>query len=171
MKKNFCLVRVDSKYCDYLREYDKRVPYNNDNKKLRPFVGILFEINECKYFAPLSSPKPKHMKMKDTIDFVRLDGGLLGAINFNNMIPVKANNVEKINLDEKCNTKEDLLYTNLLKSQIFWLNRHGDKMLVKAKALYFDFITNNLKENIKSRCCNFTLLEEKCNSFNRVANK
>lgn len=51
-------------------------------------MGVLFEINSCKYFAPLSSPKAKHMLMKNQIDFYKIDRGKLGAINLNNMIPV-----------------------------------------------------------------------------------
>ena len=47
------LAIINEKYCDYLRKYDYRVPYNHDNKKLRPFVGILFSVNELLYFAPL----------------------------------------------------------------------------------------------------------------------
>ena len=49
------LVRIDSDYCDYLRKYDSRVPYNYESKKLRPFIGVLFKVNDCMYFAPLSS--------------------------------------------------------------------------------------------------------------------
>ena len=44
MYKNIRIVKVDSSYCDYLRQYDERVPYNYKNKELRPFIGILFEI-------------------------------------------------------------------------------------------------------------------------------
>ena len=29
------LVRIDSDYCDYLRKYDSRVPYNYERKKLK----------------------------------------------------------------------------------------------------------------------------------------
>lgn len=61
---NLILVGLDSKYCDYLRQYDNKVPYNYDGKELRPFVGVLFMVNNCKYFAPLSSPKAKHKKIK-----------------------------------------------------------------------------------------------------------
>lgn len=57
MVKKFKLVIIDSKYCDYLREFDDRVPYNFSKKENRPFVGILFEIENIKYFAPLSSRK------------------------------------------------------------------------------------------------------------------
>ena len=67
MFNNFKIVRVDSDYCDYLRMYDDKVVYNKNEKELRPFVGILFMIGMCEYFAPLSSPKPKHKKMKNYI--------------------------------------------------------------------------------------------------------
>ncbi len=31
------LVRLDSNYCDYLRQFDKRVPYNYDRKRINTF--------------------------------------------------------------------------------------------------------------------------------------
>ena len=57
-------------------------------------VGVLFKIDSKEYFAPLSSPKPKHLKMKNYVDFFKIDNGLLGVINFNNMIPVNKDNYE-----------------------------------------------------------------------------
>ncbi len=158
------LALINKDYCDYLRKFDNRVPYNHNNKKLRPFVGILFSVNELLYFAPLSSPKPKHSKMYDTIDFLRLNNGDLGAINYNNMLPVKSSNITIINT----NDKNDINYSNLLKSQVYWLNRNYNLVITRAKALYFDYTNNNLPENIMKRCCNFKLLEEKCNEYNRV---
>ena len=56
VKEYYKLATVNSEYCDYLREFDYRVSYNANKKKLRPFVGVLFEIDKIKYFAPLSSP-------------------------------------------------------------------------------------------------------------------
>ena len=32
MYRNFNIVKVDYKYCDYLRKFDYRVPYNKDRK-------------------------------------------------------------------------------------------------------------------------------------------
>ena len=66
---NLKIVRVNSDYCDYLRKFDNKVAYNKNEKELRPFIGILFQIDTCKYFAPLSSPKLKHKNMKNTLDF------------------------------------------------------------------------------------------------------
>ena len=115
--KKLVLVRLDSNYCDYLRQFD--------NKELRPFIGVLFEVNNCKYFAPLSSPKPKHKTMKTTLDFLKIAGGDLGAINFNNII--------KIDLDKECLTKTEERYIKLLKEQIFWLNRNDEKLYDRSK--------------------------------------
>ena len=85
---NLKIVKVDSTYCDYLRKFDNKVVYNKNKKELRPFIGILFRIDDLEYFAPLTSPKPKHKKMKNKLDFFKIKNGELGAVNFNNMIPV-----------------------------------------------------------------------------------
>ena len=160
--ESLVLVRLDSNYCDYLRQFDKKVPYNYDKKELRPFIGVLFEVNSCKYFAPLSSPKPKHKTMRTTLDFLKIDNGNLGAINFNNMLPVTDKNIIKLDLDKVCFTKEEEKYTKMLKEQIFWLNRHDDKLYGRSKKLYDKYNDGTLNQNIAQRCCDFKLLEEKC---------
>ena len=88
MNKTLELVKINSNYCDYLRKYDEKVPYNKNTKELRPFVGILFVVHDCEYFAPLSSPKPKHIQIKNNLDFYKINNGIFGVVNFNNMIPV-----------------------------------------------------------------------------------
>jgi len=100
MKEWFKIVRINVSYCDYLRMFDSKVSYNKCNKELRPFIGVLFEVRNCKYFAPLTRPKAKHLKMKNMIDFVKLDGGKLDALNFNNMIPVGYDNFTIIDLNK-----------------------------------------------------------------------
>ena len=67
------------------------------------------------YFAPLSSPKPKHLKLKSKLDFLKIDGGKLGAIYFNNMLPVTNKNVIKIDLELENITKSEEKYLKLLK--------------------------------------------------------
>ena len=60
------IYRIKDEYIDFLRKYDKKVSKNK--KETRPFVGIVFEINNFKYFAPLSSPKEKYLKMNNRVD-------------------------------------------------------------------------------------------------------
>ena len=164
-KDELKLVKIDSEYCDFLRTFDSKVPYNFNKKANRPFVGVLFEVNECKYFAPLTSPKPKHRKMKNTIDFLRLKNGTLGAINFNNMIPVKMKHVDFIDLEAKCHNKSEERYQKLLREQIYWLNRHDHNLYSRARKLYYGYINKTLSKSISERCCDFLLLEEKCDEY------
>ena len=168
MKRELRLVRIDSDYCNYLRTFDSKVPYNYNEKELRPFVGVLFQVNEIKYFAPLSSPRPKHKMLKDKIDFMKLDGGKLGAINFNNMVPVMDCNVQEINLYQKGKTKQEIQYQNLLKEQLRWLNRHKSQIYGKGSRLYKAYQSKQLEKNIKARCCCFPLLEKKCLAYNKI---
>lgn len=166
MNKNFKIVKVDSKYCDYLRQFDDKVIYNAGSKELRPFVGILFTVDGYEYFAPLSSPKPKHAVMKTQIDFVKIDGGRLGVVNFNNMIPVSSKNYEPFDLDATPATTSELNRQNLLKSQLYWLNRDIKSITHKAVSLYEKYRDDKLHISIKSRCCNFIMLEEVSKKYN-----
>lgn len=80
------LYYISDEYVNYLRKYDEKVPYNKS--KTRPFIGVVYTFNNINYFAPLASPKIKHLKMSNrVIDIWKIDGGKLGIINFNNMLP------------------------------------------------------------------------------------
>ncbi len=166
MFNNLIIVRVNSEYCDYLRIYDNKVPYNFGIKELRPFIGVLFEVNSCEYFAPLSSPKPKHIHIKSNMDLIKIDEGKLGVINLNNMIPVTKNNYEIFDLSSLTGDLDEIKRRNLLKTQLRWLNSHRDTLYMKAFKLYTKYKNDCLPERIRARCCNFELLEEKCIEYN-----
>ncbi len=163
---NLKIVRVKSDYCDYLRKFDNKVYYNKNEKELRPFIVILFQINDCEYFAPLTSPKVKHKNMKNTLDFYKIKNGELGAVNFNNMIPVNKNNYFLVDLNIKSNSIADIKYQKLLKEQLAWLNANYIQVKNKACKLYQLYNNERLPKNIRERCCDFRLLEEKCIKYN-----
>lgn len=164
---NLNIVRINTKYCDYLRKFDNKVSYNKNDKELRPFVGILFKIEECEYFAPLSSPKSKHLKMKNTVDFYKIKNGELGAVNFNNMIPVMKENYTLIDLNKEALTVSEMKYQKMLKEQLSWLNKNFIQIKNKSFKLYQLYNSGKLSNNLKSRCCDFKLLEEKCIEYNK----
>ena len=168
--RNFKIVRIDSDYCDYLRKFDAKVMYNKSSKKLRPFIGVLFKIDKWKYFAPLSSPKPKHKLMRNTMDFFKIKSGELGAINFNNMIPVIENNYKEIDLYAIPVDKEERKYQKMLKEQLAWLNANKNQISNRSYKLYQKYKENKLSENIRNRCCNYPLLEIKSIEFNKIHN-
>ena len=136
----------------------------SENKTL---IGILFKIDACEYFAPLSSPKIKHKTMKNTLDFIKIKGGELGALNFNNMIPVNRDNYSLVDLNRETLTISEKKYQKLLREQLAWLNANYDQVKNKSFKLYELYNKGKLPQNIKSRCCDFKLLEEKCLKYKK----
>ncbi len=134
-----------------------------DIKEKRPFIGIILKINNINYFAPLSSPKEKHKKMKNNIDFLKINNGRDGVINLNNMIPIPYQYYYKIDINEEI--KKDKKYGLILKYQIIWCNKNLEKIIKNAEKLYFLVSNNKANLNVKRRCCNFKFLETKLNQF------
>lgn len=78
----------------------------------------MFLVENCEYFAPLSSPKEKHKRMKNTLDLIKIKNGEYGVINFNNMIPVSSNNYEEFDLSKKSNNKKEMYRIQLINNQL-----------------------------------------------------
>lgn len=154
------LINVDSKYIRYLYNFDNHVMYNKGQK--RPYIGILFEVKGCKYYAPLTSPKEKFTTMKNDVDFMRIGGGKYGAINFNNMIPVVDSAINIIDVK----SIEDFKYKLILINQIKFFDDKELDILNKATKLYKAYKTNVLRPTVKNRCCNFMFLEKKAKFYN-----
>ena len=105
--------------------------------------------------------------MKDTIDLLKINNGLYGVINFNNMIAVTKKNYTYFDLTKKSTDKKEEHRLNLLNNQLRWLNKNKKQVFRKSKLLYDLYRNNNLATNVKKRCCNFILLEKMCNEYNK----
>lgn len=155
------LYKIKPEFTEYLRNKEPKVADNKNAKQKRPFVGAIMEINSIKYYAPLTSPKSKHVSMRNNIDFIKINDGKWGAININNMIPVPDSCVEKININQLSITLEkDKKYKELLINQITWCNSNKDLIYKKADKLYKLIANNKLHNSLVERCCNFKLLEK-----------
>ena len=168
MYNAFKIVKVNSEYCDFLRKFDKKISYNAGSKELRPFIGVLFKVDNMEYFAPLSSPKLKHKTLKNTIDLIKIRDGDLGVVNLNNMLPVTNKNYTIFNLNKKSSKVNEQNRIGLLKKQLRWITSNRKEIITKSTLLYNLYIDDKLPINVKDRCCNFPLLEIKCNEFNNV---
>lgn len=86
MQTDFKLYKVDMKYIRNLHNIDDKVlsVSPQTGKDNRVFVGIVIICGIHKYCIPLSSPKEKHKKMKNSMDFskIEINGRLLGVLNF-----------------------------------------------------------------------------------------
>lgn len=156
---------LDTDYCDYLRKYDNRVPYTMQQKSTRPFIGVILNVNNHKYYAPLSSPKQKHLKMKNQVDFIKIKGGYWGVINLNNMIPVIDKMATKVNPNNLHRSYDNEAYKNLLNNQLSWCNGNKNLIIQKANNLYTKITTGTAPENLLARCCDFKLLEQESQNY------
>lgn len=103
-----------------------------------------------------------YYKIHYTFLGLKIDSRKLGLIAFNNMIPVKENEIIKFNFDE-----EDENYKKLLKKQFMFCNKSSNKSIIqnKAEKTYNKVVVKKDKFMCKVSC-DFKLLEEKCLDYN-----
>jgi protein AbiQ len=99
---------VDKKYIKYLTQFDSRVGYvEYGGERLKLHVGIILTVGEFHYYVPISSAKPKHQKMSNSLDFHKLQdkttGYLYAVLNINNMIPVPDNCLTQLKYNQVTN--------------------------------------------------------------------
>ena len=63
---------INPKYIKYLAQYQEHIFISDGNKASRKYIGIVLQINGMNYFVPLSSFKPKHKRMKASVDFIKI---------------------------------------------------------------------------------------------------
>lgn len=165
--KKLQLYTLDMKYVRNLSKVDDNVfsVSPQEHKEKRPFVGIVVICNNKEYCIPLTSPKEKHYSMKNDIDFSRIidkKGKLIGALNFNNMIPVTKDVIKKINVEpDKNDTVKDKIYKDLLNDQLDWCNDNNDIINRKANKLYnFVTLTPEKSRALVRRCGDFKRFEK-----------
>jgi protein AbiQ len=145
----FKLFIVQDDYINFCRKYDSKVQRNKEeNRKfVKKYLGIVFEINNIKYYVPFSSYKPeKHDNMSDKIDFIRIEDekNRYAVLNLNNMIPVPDKAV--IDFDFNIlpnNTEEERKYRDLLRNEWRICKTKREKIVKNAYKLYNDCPTKS----------------------------
>ena len=82
------------------------------------------------------------------------------------MIPVTDNNYTQFDLNKKVNDKKEKYRLELMNNQLRWLISNKKTIYTKSRLLYDLYRSNKLSENVKNRCCNYPLLEQKCHEYN-----
>lgn len=157
---------ITDEYINFLRSYDVKVSQNKQES--RPYVGVVVQIEDIKYYAPFTSPKAKHIKMKNGKDFRKIQGGQYGAINFNNMIPVPDEALLLIDINNEADEK----YKRLLQNQYQAIKADSAAITKTASKLRKLVLTEEEKltefdKRIKARCCDLKTLESVYNEFEK----
>ena len=159
MKSNLRIYEIKSEYIKYLSNYQKHIFTQADRKDTRKYIGIIFEVKGVKYFAPLSSFKEKHKKMKESVDFIKIKD--YAVINLNNMIPVPGSQIIDININKENNPS----YKYLLQAESREINNQRNKIRKNAEIVYSHKKHNGDSTALAKRTNNFELLEKLCKEF------
>lgn len=125
----------------------------------RKYIGIILEVNGYKYFAHLSSFKPKHEKMKESLDFLKIKD--YAVININNMFPVPDGVYHYVDIGNI----GDVHYKALLLAEYRVIKSRQDKIRKNSELVYSHKIKNGCATSLAKRCNDFVLLESLCTSY------
>ena len=156
--ENFRIYRVEDKYIRFLKGADPRVQDNKNRR--RPYVGVVLLVGAYRYFVPLESPKPNHAKIKNGKHIMRLAGGKLGLLGFNNMIPIHESALISFDID----AEQDRQYAELLRRQITIINRSKADIVNHASSTYYD-VVNHKNKFLERISCDFRKLERACSHY------
>lgn len=79
------------------------------------------------------------------------------------MIPVATNSIIEFDIKKDKNA-------NLLEKEIEFCNSCKNKKIKRRAIKLYSIVRNHTNENVEKRCCNFKLLEEKCEEYENDAN-
>ena len=174
--ENFGFYTIDADYLQFLNSKDPEVYYNVSYRNaVKPFIGIVINLAEYKYFIPLTSAKDKHAKWKNSCDehfllyeVVDKDVDIIGSIykaysndkkmhvmsvlDIKKMIPVPCNAYERITFNEL----EDERYQDLLKKEYAFCLTIKAKILIRAEKIYRHQKETNI---VRRTYCDFSCCE------------
>ena len=142
---------VEKSYVDFLRQFDPQVPSLEYVTHDKFFCGVVFNINNIKYYAPISHDTKK----QQTNIIIENKGQKISSIKFSFMIPVPNDVLTKIDFNEIAKT--DIKYANLLRAEYKYCSSHVNDIQAKANAVYK--IGLNTKHQLHHVCCKFKDLE------------
>ncbi|WP_304180971.1 type III toxin-antitoxin system ToxN/AbiQ family toxin [Leptotrichia trevisanii] len=170
------LFEINDNYINYLQKFDKHI-LNFSGKKYktsRKYLGILLKINDCNYFAPLSSPSKKFdydlngNLRKSIIPLIRMvritntgKQDFLGTIKLGSMIPVFNNSLMRY---YDLTLESDIKYKKMVQKQLTFILKNKELILRNANKLYRQKNSNMSMGYIKNTV-NFKLLEEKAKLY------
>lgn len=174
---------IETDYVKALYSKDSEVFFDNTTDySNKPYIGILVSSNNYKYFIPLTSAKDKHKKWKnktktnyviyEMIDKSKLRPKdiyrevensdevkkILAVLEIKKMIPVKDGLYHKVEFS----VVSDLSYKALLEKEYEFCKPLLPEIVKKAQNIYNKQKNSGIVEELH---CNFSLLEEICDSY------
>ena len=160
MDKQLNFYQVNANYIAYLLKFDSRVPkvdYSAANAHDKFMCGIVLNVHDQNYFAPISSfrtPQRTNIIIKDD------KGKDISSIRFSFMIPVP-DWVVSIKLIAN---EPSLKYRILLNMELQFCRRNANAIYSRARFVY-DSVTVKKDPLMLKNCCDFHALEAACAQY------
>lgn len=154
--KKFKFYEVDINYINFLKQAESKIPnieYDGNNKFL---CGVLFEINNIKYYAPISS---FNKQQRTNFIIKNRRGDAISSVRLSFMFPIPENLLSVKNFSQ-----ENPKYRRLLIDELNYCNRNYNKIVEKAIYIY-EQVTLGNNPNLTKVCCDFKLLEQKLSEY------
>ena len=161
--ENIKFYEISETYIDYLSPHAPHLFHNSKKEQVntRKYLGIVLRVYDMDYFAPLSSFKAKHEKMKEGMDFLKV--GRYAVINLNNMFPVPVSECKYVDFS-MVNNK---IYKDLLMAEYRIIKQMQEKIRKRAEQLYHHKRINGNSTPLAKRCYDFDKLERLCRSWQK----
>ena len=158
---NIKFYEINEAYIDYLSPHAPHLFHNSKKSQTntRKYLGVVLRVNDMDYFAPLSSHKAKHDKMKESLDFLKV--GRYAVINLNNMFPVPEKECHYVDFS----VIKDKVYKDLLLAEYRIVKQMQGKIGKRAEQLYHHKCVNGDNTALARRCNDFIKLEKLCLNY------
>lgn len=146
--------KVDEDYLKFLKKYESKVPDFQYGKNAKFYCGVVVQIDNYQYFAPVSSFR----EQQQTNLLIKHKDNVLSSIRFSFMIPVPP----EMLIDLKFSELEES-YRGLVVKEHTYCEQNKDRVYAKANSIYRKALNRN--GFIGQQCCDFKLLEEKHDQY------
>lgn len=147
---------IDKEYLNYLREYgDEKVP-KHDYKNVKFYTGVVFNINNYYYFAPISSFHEQQktnflIKVQDNKSEDRMK--VSSSVRCCYMVPVPESILKVMDI----NNYPDVKSRGLIRKELKWCKQHSQEIKKLAEKVYKWGANKN--SPLSKNCCDFKRLE------------
>lgn len=162
---------VDPVYCDFLREYDYRVPKGTRELYGQDEIGVVVSLydSENLYYIPVDNRKISQPFTEQDLSFMKIDYAKNGALLFSKMIPVTDDVIYKPNLDETPVPDKRAQAEKIQRQrQTRWARRNCTRIVHTAERLYDNVLSSSyLESDYAKKCCDFVALERARDQYGR----
>ena len=186
LKDKLTFINIDQNYLKYLHDNCSEVYYKPIKYDNKPYLGILINEDNNQYVLPLSSAKEKHKSWKNIESdrfliyeicdknslsknavFKENNNGsvthIFSVLDLKKMLPVKEGVYTKVDLVTDKNDSIELRnYKNLMNKEYSFCLKIMNSIIQKANKIYDKQMETG---KVIKFCCDFKLLEQKCEEY------